>query len=272
MKKKVDFLPRPGRIHYKACFLRYLRQTFTNPWIFVPILLEVPFMLLIVSFVYEDGTFYEPWWHGTAANCTVFLLPLASGLMALLGSYREICKERDVLTREVFGGLNVISYLGAKISVLSLVGVIQSLLLVLGSFAFVDFNMAHPAADTLCYFLAIFLTNSAMAAIGLLVSALLKKSESAILPVLVIIVMQVVFSGAIIQFDPPVRLLTFITPTMYGTSIIGRLTGLGEAFPATERVVYSYDIWMSVFVLLAFCFVCYVLTAIKLKYDYRTKD
>ena len=272
MRKKVEFLPRPGRIHFNACFLRYLRQTFKSPWTIVPILLEVPVMLLIISFVYEDGTFYEPWRHASSANCTVFLLPLASGLMALLGSYREICKERDILTREVFGGLNVISYLGAKISVLTLVGVIQSLLLVLGSLIFVDFNMDKPAADLFFYFLAIFLTNSSMAAIGLLVSALLKKSESAILPVLVIIVMQVVFSGALIQFDPPVRLLTFITPTMYGTSIIGSVMGLGEVFPVTDRVVYSYNIWLSMFILLLFCFVCYVLTAIKLKYDYRTKD
>ena len=39
MKKQVEFLPRPGRIHYKACFLRYLRQTFTNPWTAVPLFL-----------------------------------------------------------------------------------------------------------------------------------------------------------------------------------------------------------------------------------------
>lgn len=272
MRKQVEFLPRPGRIHYRACFLRYFRQTFTNPWVFVPILLEVPFMLLIVSFVYEDGTFYEPRWYNTAANCTVFLLPFAAGLMSLLGSYREICKEREILTREVFGGLNVISYLGAKISVLTLVGLVQSLLLSLGSLAVVDFNFARPALGFFAYFLALFLTNSSMAAIGLLVSALLKKSESAILPVLIIIVMQVVFAGALIQFDPPVRSLTFITPTMYGTSIIGSITGLGEAFPVEDRVVYSYNIWMSMFILLVFCFVCYVLTAIKLKYDYRTKD
>ena len=80
--------------------------------------------------------------------------------MSLLGSYREICKEREILTREVFGGLNVISYLGAKISVLTLVGLVQSLLLSLGSLAVVDFNFARPALGFFAYFLALFLTSA----------------------------------------------------------------------------------------------------------------
>ena len=155
MKKQVEFLPRPGRIHYKACFLRYLRQTFTNPWTAVPLFLEAPFMLLIVFFVYEDGTYLEPWKHHTSACATGFLLALASGLMALLGSYREICKEREILTREVFGGLNLISYLGAKISVLTITGFVQTLILVLGSLIFIDYNFESAFADGLLVFIAL---------------------------------------------------------------------------------------------------------------------
>ena len=270
MKKQVEFLPRPGRIHYKACFLRYLRQTFTNPWTAVPLFLEAPFMLLIVFFVYEDGTYLEPWKHHTSACATGFLLALASGLMALLGSYREICKEREILTREVFGGLNLISYLGAKISVLTITGFVQTLILMLGSLIFIDYNFESAFADGLLVFIALFLTNCSMAAIGLLVSALLKKSESAILPVLVIIVMQVVFSGSVIEFDAPINYFTFITPVMYGTSVVGAAARVNSVVEI--RDIFDYNIWASLAILLLFCVVCYVLTAVKLKYDYRTKD
>ena len=59
-----------------------------------------------------------------------------------------------------------------------------------------------------------------VAAVGLLVSALLKKSESAILPIIVIIILQVVFAGALIEFEMPVKVIYYFTPTMYGTSDI----------------------------------------------------
>ena len=109
-----------------------------------------------------------------------------------------------------------------------------------------------------------------MAAIGLLVSALLKKSESAILPVLVIIVMQVVFSGSVIEFDAPINYFTFITPVMCGTSVVGVAARVNSVVEI--RDIFDYNIWASLAILLLFCVVCYVLTAVKLKYDYRTKD
>ena len=199
MKRAYDFSPRINMLQFRVLFARYLKQTVSNPWVIIPMFLQAPVLLLISSFVYEDGTFYEQWAHPTSANCMPFLLVLSAALMGLLNSYREICKERDILRREVFGGLDVTAYVGSKVTVQAIAGGVQSIIVAFGSLTFIDYNMARPGYSLFFLLAAVFLTNYAMTAVGLLVSALLKKSESAILPIIVIIILQVVFAGALIE-------------------------------------------------------------------------
>ena len=268
MKRTRDYSPRTNLLQFRVLLARYLKQIITNPWFIVPLVLQPVVMLIITSIVYEDGTFSVPWEHITSAHATPFLLVLSAALMGLLNSYREICKERDVLSREVVGGVDVVSYLGSKVIALGIVGFAQSLVVTFGSLAFIDYELTDPAAGLTLIFLAVFLTNYCVTALGLTVSALLKKSESAILPVLVIIVMQVVCSGALIEFDEmPMELVYFFTPTMYGTSVIGNVTGIEMV-----RDIYRYNRWFCLAMLIVIAAVCHVLTALKLKHDYRTKD
>ena len=124
MKKTRDFTPRTNLIQYRVLLARYLRQIVTNPWYIVPLILQPVLLLIIISFVYEDGTFYEPWRHVTSAHTTPFLLAFSAALMGLLNSYREICKEREVLGREVFGGVDLVAYLASKITALGIVGLL----------------------------------------------------------------------------------------------------------------------------------------------------
>ena len=235
MKKTRDFNPRTNLIQYRVLLARYLRQIVTSPWYVVPLILQPVLLLIIISFVYEDGTFYEPWRHVTSAHTTPFLLAFSAALMGLLNSYREICKEREVLGREVFGGVDLVAYLASKITALGIVGLLQSMVIAFGSLAFIDYNMSDPARTLFFILLALFLTNYCVTALGLTVSALLRKSESAILPIIVIIVLQVVFAGVLIEFEGAMKLFYFITPSMYGAAVIGNVTGLGPM-----RQVYQY--------------------------------
>ena len=78
MKKTRDFTPRTNLIQYRVLLARYLRQIVTSPWYIVPLILQPVLLLIIISFVYEDGTFYEPWRHVTSAHTTPFLAPSTS--------------------------------------------------------------------------------------------------------------------------------------------------------------------------------------------------
>lgn len=184
MRKSFVFSPKMNSIQFKVLFRRYMKQICTNAWTIVPLILEAPFLLIITSFVYEDGAFVEPARHFTASTTTLFLLALSSALMGLLNSYREICKEREVLSREVFGGLDVTAYVYSKITVLAIVGFVQTLILVFGSMTFVDYNFARPGFSIFFFIVALFLTNYSVTALGIFVSALLKNPKAQSCPYL----------------------------------------------------------------------------------------
>lgn len=93
---------------------RYFRQILTNVGTIVPLLLEVPMMLLIVYITASKNAFVNM--NEGNASINIFLLVVVSAIMGILNSYREICKEREILSREVYGGLDVSAYTSRNLS------------------------------------------------------------------------------------------------------------------------------------------------------------
>lgn len=277
MKRSKKSL-RMNMLHFRVLTVRYFRQILTSIPTLLPLLLQAPVMLCIVALVYQDGAFLAPPREeigyvtpdATIANTTLFVLIFMSSLMGILNSYREICKEREVLSREVYGGLDVTSYAASKLAVLATIGMVQSIMLAAGSLIFIDFNLANPWIDIPVYILALFLTNVSVTALGLLISALLKKSESAILPVLLVIIMQVVFSDCVIPLSGAATWFYWITPTRWGTSILGKQFRINEIYYYKES--YDYSVLLSMLALFLIAALCYLLTVWKLRRTYRVKD
>lgn len=72
------------------------------------------------------------------------------------------------------------------------------------------------------------------------------------------------------EFQAPVKYFYYITPTMYGTSVLGNVMDMNAL--VRMREIYDYNIYASIALMLLLTFVCHALTIIKLKRDYRTKD
>ena len=224
MKKFKRRSARVNLSHFRVLSARYFRQIFTNLATLLPLILEAPVMILILSIVCNADAFEM---HSlTQANTTIFVLVVMAGMMGILNSYREICKEREILSREVFGGLDVSAYALSKFIVLSAIGIVQCALLFFGSLPVTGFRFSDPAAGYALCFLAMALTDISVTAVGLYISALLKKSESAILPVPLIIIMLVVFSDSVITLDGAAGWLRYITPSAWGIAVFGRMCGL----------------------------------------------
>ena len=140
MKKFRRRSARMNLMHYRVLVRRYFKQIFTSLGTLLPLLLQAPVMLLIVYLVCqrEAFTMKTPEFL-TGANVILFMLVVMSALMGILNSYREICKEREVLSREVFGGLDISAYVLSKFSVLAAVGLFQCAL-----FRFSIFRRLRP--------------------------------------------------------------------------------------------------------------------------------
>ena len=270
MKKFKRRSARMNAQHFRVLTRRYFRQIFSSPGTLLPLVLQAPVMLLVL-FVAADGAAFANR-DLTQSNVILFMLVVMAALSGILNSYREICKERDILAREVFGGLDTTAYALSKFAVLAACGAAQCIVLFGGSLLFIDFCFPAPAAGYPLCLAAMILTDLAMTAIGLFLSALLKKQESAILPVLLLIIVQVVFCDSLIQLDGAAGLLKYITPAAWGTAVFGKACGLNGWSEWFSRPLYGVNPLISLAALAAITALFVLLTAAKLRRTYRHKD
>lgn len=270
MKKFKRRSARMNAQHFRVLTRRYFRQIFSSPGTLLPLVLQAPVMLLVL-FVAADGAAFANR-DLTQSNVILFMLVVMAALSGILNSYREICKERDILAREVFGGLDTTAYALSKFAVLAACGAAQCIVLFGGSLLFIDFCFPAPAAGYPLCLAAMILTDLAMTAIGLFLSALLKKQESAILPVLLLIIVQVVFCDSLIQLDGAAGLIKYITPAAWGTAVFGKACGLNGWSEWFSRPLYGVNPLISLAALAAITALFVLLTAAKLRRTYRHKD
>lgn len=159
MKRFKKHSAKTNITHYGVLIRRQFRQIFSNRRTFFSLLLQAPVMLVISLFVYDKNTFAEGQVQVFSASTIIFVLVLVSALMGILNSYREIVSEREILSREVFGGLDVTGYVLAKFTVLAVVGFAQCVILTAGALIFIDFPFVSPVFGTAAFFLAVYLTN-----------------------------------------------------------------------------------------------------------------
>ena len=259
--------------HYHVTMRRYFRQILTSPAQLLPLIFEPIAMLIILLLVAEKDAFLAKNSASvTSANIILFVLVIMAAMMGLLNSYREICKEREVLAREVFGGLDITAYALSKSAVLCIVGAVQCAALFFGSLTFLDFAFARPAEGYILCLLALILVNVCVTNLGLLISAALKNSESAILPVLVVLILQVVFSDCLIEIDGAAGWIKYITPSAWGIAVFGRETGINGWSEWFHKDLYALHPAVPLVILAVFSFVLLSLTIWKLKRTYRRKD
>lgn len=258
-------------LHLNILIQRYFRQILTNVGTIVPLLLEVPMMLLIVYITASKNAFVNM--NEGNASINIFLLVVVSAMMGILNSYREICKEREILSREVYGGLDVSAYTMSKFIVLATIGILQCAVLFCGTLLFIDYNFANSARGYALCILALILVNLSVTSLGLFVSAVLKKAESAILPVLVIIIVQVVFCDCLITLPPAADLVKYLTPTTWGIAVFGAVTQMNSWHEQYfEKELYNVSPWISLGILTAITLLFLALIIIKLKRAYKQKD
>ena len=270
MKKFKRRSARMNAQHFRVLTRRYFRQIFSSPGTLLPLVLQAPVMLLVL-FVAADGAAFANR-DLTQSNVILFMLVVMAALSGILNSYREICKEREILAREVFGGLDTTAYALSKFSVLAACGAAQCIVLFGGRLLSNDFCFPTPAAGYPLSLAAMILNDLAMTAIGLFLSALLKKQESAILPVLLLIIVQVVFCDSLIRLDGAAGLIKYITPAAWGTAVFGKACGLNGWSEWFSRPLYGVNPLISLAALAAITALFVLLTAAKLRRTYRHKD
>ena len=207
---------------------RNFQLIWNNKLVLASLILQAPLMVGGIFLVGDPACFTSNL-IDVGSRTVLFILAAVASFMGLLNSYREICKEREIIFREASVGISLGATVLAKAVTLFLVAAVQAAIL---TFGFV--RVIHVPQNDLLFdtdweiYLTVLLILVASAAMGLLVSASFKSSESAILFVLVLIIAQVVFSGALFPVSGAMTAIGYLVVCRWGMGALGASTDLNS--------------------------------------------
>jgi ABC-type multidrug transport system permease subunit len=178
--------------------------------------------------------------HASRAVNLMFLLAISSFWFGCNNAAKELVKERTIYTRERDFNLLVSSYFSSKILLLTLFSAIQTVAL----FAIVRSWCTPPGAalPQLAVLLALALAG---VSIGLAISALAASEEMAITLIPMVVIPQIILSGAIVPLDGVSKWLgQFAVATYWGKR------GLDAGLPANLVRAIGLDQHSTAFALL----------------------
>ena len=205
---------------------RNLRLILNDKLTMASLILQAPFMVLVIKMVVNPDCFTSNLIN-IGSRTALFIISAMAAFMGTLNSYREICKEREIILREASVGVSLLAVVLSK--VLLLIEDVQAAILTFGFVRIVNIPQNHLLLDTdVEIFVSILLMLVASSAIGLLISAIFKSGESAILVVLVLMIGQVVFSGIMFTLTGVAARIAAVVVCRWGMGALGASTDLNS--------------------------------------------
>ena len=200
---------------------------------FLAIMVALPFVMGAMARALAGGSLTE-----TTALNALLIVCVGCVLTGAANAVRELVKERVIYQRERSVGLSRSAYLCSKLVVLGSVTVVQAVVLTMVGLFGVELRpqgsgvLMPPLLEiTLA---AALLAFTAMA-LGLLVSALVKKEEVT-MPLLVLLaIVQVVFCGALLPLNgvPVLDQLSWLVPSRWALGAMAGTIDLHRIVPGT---------------------------------------
>jgi ABC-type transport system involved in multi-copper enzyme maturation permease subunit len=161
------------------------------------------------------------------AQTLLFMMALAASLLGVFASSYEIIKEAPIYRRERLVNVKIPPYFGSKFVVLSLFMVAQCLLLLI----VLGLKVYYPGPGAILwalpeYYVTLILTALAGVALGLFISALASSRDMVIYLVLIVLFIQIAFSGAIFELPLIAKPVSWLTPTRWSLEALGSSTNM----------------------------------------------
>jgi hypothetical protein len=214
---------------------RKFKMLFNNKQQLILLFGQAPLLGYLTTLVVTSEIF-----HSYEETKTIlFILANSSIWIGLLNSITEICKEKTILSKEYMADLRLSSYIASKIVYLAIIGLIQSILLVLAFICFVDISMQTGVSygwfiETV---VVIFVTVMSSSCMGLIVSAFAKDAATAMTIPAILLVPQMLFSGILFPLDGVVEKLSSLTICRWSTEGLGTITNLNILISKVETAI-----------------------------------
>jgi ABC transport system ATP-binding/permease protein len=170
-------------------------------------------------------------------STTLLVLMIMACLLGVVNSVREVVKERPIYIRERAAGLSPGAYLASKVLILGVIALFQAV--VMTSIGLLghplpptgSFLTGAPLAELI---LAVAFLEFASSCVGLLVSAVVSSSDKAMQWIVLLTMIQLVFSGSILTLPGKVGLeqVAVIAPARWGMAALASTVRLNVLNPA----------------------------------------
>ncbi len=182
----------------------------------------------LMDFIWGSKLFDLQYGDAGKAVTMLFMAALITILVGSLSSVREIVKEAEIYKRERAVNLKIAPYILSKIWVGVLLALYQSAVLLVCKLIFV-----HPPLSGLgvaAFFFTLVLGTLSGYLMGLLISAAAPNQNMALLLVIVVLVPQFLFSGALLALDliPGGEWISVAMSTRWGFESLVNVTGMGR--------------------------------------------
>ncbi len=178
----------------KTLMLRYSELILSDRKNLLILILQAPLIALIVSLVFEMDD--QITLRAAKQSQILFIMVLSAIWFGCLNSARELVKELPIYIRERSVNLGLGPYIVSKLIPLSLLCFVQCFLL-LGVIAL---SISVPG-DLMQRFLILFASGMAATTMGLCVSAFVNSNDKAVATVPILLIPQVILSGAVVKLE-----------------------------------------------------------------------
>ncbi len=191
------------------------------------VLLMQPLLIgIMLSIVADDDVFdiYE------STKSMMFVLSCSAIWIGVFDSIQEICKERNILRREYMAGLKLPVYILSKLLVQMMLCAVQSIFLTSMFLALIKESRDGILFDNF-YFEMVFtvwITAVASAAMGLVVSAIVKTGDKAMAAAPFVLIVQLLFSGILFELKGTAKYISYMTVSRWSVEALGSIARLNS--------------------------------------------
>ena len=164
-----------------------------------------------------------------ATQSIMFALSCSGIWIGLFNTIQEICKERPILKREYMGNLRLWTYIISKYIVQGVICLTQATILTTVFLCL----MKHAPKKALFMptpqleiWVTMFLTIYASAAMGLIVSAVVRNGDRAMAIAPFVLIIQLLFSGVLFELKGMSKKISLVTVSRWAMEGLGNITNL----------------------------------------------
>ena len=173
------------------------------------------------------------------AQTMLMVLMIMACLAGVVNAIREVVKERSIYIRERAAGLSAGAYLASKVLVLGVIAVLQAVVMTAVGV------LGHPLPPSGSFLtgapfvelvLAVAFLEFSSTCLGLLVSTVVSSSDKAMQGIVLLTMVQFVFSGGIFSLTgkPVIEQIAAIAPARWGMAALASTVQLNKLNPSMD--------------------------------------